>query len=1467
MKERSGATGRLVVSGLTAIMVLGGILPLLAGTASANNMGNLFNGFETGGNLNIGNPSDSWDFWENLNSYVGVMMKTTTDFDLRVHANIGGGGAILATSATAGTSPELCIWNGNGAAGANQRSAVVFLGAGAAIPNNYAIEYETSGTISPNSPFTDSFNNNDMLDVFQVYLSAGVNYTLKFLSINNGNADYRFFLFRTAAGAWTNMVSPLAAGGFWGSTFFNTNYTVPMGGSGYYAVAIMQYNNINTNYQFVVGAPDMTVTGISISPSPLTISGVSLLPQYRPFTFTATVNNQGYGDAGPFNVSSYNDLVPWGNVSHGGLAARTSTPSTYTYNTANPDSHVLNITVDADNMVLEDGASGPSVADGNNNNSRTDCVAESRSPWTNDFDDSVPSPLSYNYYYYTYYFMATDTQTFSLWNASAGTDFDMYLYGPTGTLVATAASSGYPERFRYYSASGGYHYIQVLRASGSGTRFTFSVDDADPTIQIVQPGDGACLKGASNELRIDCADLGSGINDTSTNPVFRVDGGAWNDMAFSQHGGYNYTANLNAGQFIDGNHTLEFRAVDNAGNSVMARENIIVDNTAPSACTVFEPGTGQYVRGQLTARVSATDTMGVAAVNMLFGGALSALGNQSAGYDGTTGFWHLALDTTGYTDGPASIMASATDRAGNIRGASALPFFIDNMPPELALTWPANGSYVGGNSLPVNADASDAAGCLTVRFRIDGEHWSDMNLTGGGYLSAWHSREYADGPHTVTVIATDGAGHIVERSVTVVVDNTAPTVLWGAPDANSFISGVYTVRVKASDIVGIRSVVLSIAGTDHPMTFNSGSGYYEYPLDTTELVDGEYQLNATVRDISGLNTATAVPRNVRMDNGFPVLSVNSPGQGEVVSGRYDFDLSASDAFLDRTEFRVDALGWLPAGTWNTSRHPDGPHTVTFRAVDMMGRMSEMALGLTIDNSIPACAFMAPGNGSFVSGVVTIQVTASDAAGLAGVRLNGTGAEPLTFNPVSGLYEARLDSSVLPDGPYSLVAECSDLAGRTVQSVLQLKVDNMAPMLSVQAPQESARLSGMLDVEAVAPDAFCTTLEYQLDSLGWKPVDRALDTSMVADGPHALSVRATDLSGKSTVVQLTIFIDNTPPLLSILHPTADGAFVRGEFTLRVAVGEMEEPGSVTYSVDNGTSMPLLINRASGYFEKAIQTSGMAETGVHAVTVKAVNRAGLTSNFTRTFRVDNTAPTITVRSPTNASQAKEVVISVDASDASGISSVQARIDGGQWRDMMMSRTSGRYELKWSTGIKENGYHRFEVRTEDSLGNTAGSVHYFKVENQDWSWAVLAFLVVLIVVVVAAVAVRGRKKRPEEHLPPSPQQAPAAASQASKEFPLAGPQPYEQPGQSNEPAPHPDQQTLQDFQQPSQPYQQSPQPYPEQSAQPYHEQSAQPPQQSAQPYQPYTQYPGQSPQPQQSPQTQHLAMQWSPEKPQEK
>jgi hypothetical protein len=568
-------------------------------------------------------------------------------------------------------------------------------------------------------------------------------------------------------------------------------------------------------------------------------------------------------------------------------------------------------------------------------------------------------------------------------------------------------------------------------------------------------------------------------------------------------------------------------------------------------------------------------------------------------------------------------------------------------------------------------------------------------------------------------------------------------------------------------------VSLEVLGKSYPMTLNTGTGYYEYPLDTTALPDNDTVLTVTASEVSGQNDDAVSTRTVRIDNSFPALSVAAPVQGEVVQGLYNFDLLAADAYLDRTEFRVDSLGWAPAaGGWDTAKHPDGVHTLTFRATDLVGRSTEVVLSLTVDNSVPVCAIASPGNMSFVSGTVLIQVRAFDPAGLASVVLEGTGTQDLAYNQNSGMYESGVDSTLLKDGTYRYTARSTDLAGRVTESSVWLRSDNTAPALSVSAPEDGDFITGVMAVVAEAPDAFPTVIEYQVDSLGWRAGNSTLDTALLSDGPHALAVRATDASGKASEARLVIRTDNTPPVVSILEPSASGVAVAGTFTLRMAVSEPDTVAGASYSLDGGHPLPLMMNRATGYYEQAIPTGALADELGHNISVTVLSRAGLSTTLTRPFRVDNTPPVVTVRSPANVAQKGTVVISVDIADNSGVSEVEIRLDGGAWKEMSVTRTPGRYEYKWPTGVAQNGGHTYEVRTQDSLGNRGTTVYTFKVDNPDYWPVVLVVLVVLTVVGGVMLVARGRKKRDEELLPPVEEPPGPAKPQGPEEFPEATP-----------------------------------------------------------------------------------------------
>ncbi len=386
-----------------------------------------------------------------------------------------------------------------------------------------------------------------------------------------------------------------------------------------------------------------------------------------------------------------------------------------------------------------------------------------------------------------------------------------------------------------------------------------------------------------------------------------------------------------------------------------------------------------------------------------------------------------------------------------------------------------------------------------------------------------------------------------------------------------------------------------------------------------------------------------------------------------------------------------------------------------------------------------------------------------------------------LNRASGLYEAALDTRALADGTYLFTALATDLAGREVGAALWLRIDNHPPELSVLSPEDGAHMTGELEVRAEARDEFGTVLEYQLDNTGWRPTSKTLDTTAVSDGPHELAVRARDESGQTTTLRITIYTDGTSPVVSILEPMAGGVAVSGELIVIVAVGEEGGLSGVTLSLDGAAPLPMAMNRATGYYEARLSTRALSDDVAHNVSVSATSRSGLVASATREFRVDNSPPVVRVRSPGSMEQKGDVRFDVEVSDATGVSSVMIRVDGGQWREMTASRAPGRFTFIYPTTVAQNGEHTFEIRVRDALGNEGTTVQAFRVRNDDWGPYILVLVVALILVALGAMVARGRRKRKEEAeaLEPEPSPPPEEPPKAFPEMaPLAPPEPSEAP-----------------------------------------------------------------------------------------
>jgi hypothetical protein len=284
---------------------------------------------------------------------------------------------------------------------------------------------------------------------------------------------------------------------------------------------------------------------------------------------------------------------------------------------------------------------------------------------------------------------------------------------------------------------------------------------------------------------------------------------------------------------------------------------------SPPAVALTAPAEGATVSGTVAVRASASDNAGVTQVAFFVDGA--SIGTDTNGADG----WSVAWDSTAVGDGAHTVMATATDTAGQTASDSHA-VTVDNVdaPPSVTVTSPAEGATVTGTVL-VRASASDDKGVTEVAFSVDGSPIGTDTDGTDGWSASWDTLTELDGSHTVSARATDTSGNTATDANAVTVDNTPPLVAVSSPLAGATVSATIPVQATASDNQTVASVQFFVDGSSIG-TDTSASGGWTVSWNTTTVPDGAHSLTATARDGAGHST-TSAPVVVTVENGDTVV--------------------------------------------------------------------------------------------------------------------------------------------------------------------------------------------------------------------------------------------------------------------------------------------------------------------------------------------------------------------------------------------------------------------------------------------------------------------------------------------------------------------------------------------------------------------------------------------------------------------
>lgn len=198
-----------------------------------------------------------------------------------------------------------------------------------------------------------------------------------------------------------------------------------------------------------------------------------------------------------------------------------------------------------------------------------------------------------------------------------------------------------------------------------------------------------------------------------------------------------------------------------------------LDATPPTGSLV---GLGGTVSGNVVIGANATDNIAVMGVQFLLNG-------QPVGLEDVSSPYQTNWNTATVANGTYQVSARIRDMAGNTFTTPATSVVVSNAPdvtaPSLVLQHPESGQLVSRTVL-LAAVASDNVGVVGVRFQINGNDFGEED-TVAPYRMAWDTSGVAAGSHLITAIARDAAGNVTSRTVSVSVDNTAPTVIAQIP--------------------------------------------------------------------------------------------------------------------------------------------------------------------------------------------------------------------------------------------------------------------------------------------------------------------------------------------------------------------------------------------------------------------------------------------------------------------------------------------------------------------------------------------------------------------------------------------------------------------------------------------------------------------------------------------------------------
>ncbi|MCT4712784.1 Ig-like domain-containing protein [Enterobacteriaceae bacterium H11S18] len=977
----------------------------------------------------------------------------------------------------------------------------------------------------------------------------------------------------------------------------------------------------------------------------------------------------------------------------------------------------------------------------------------------------------------------------------------------------------------------------VGNTSAPSDAFNFTVDTTAPNVPSIATPDDLTVTDDQGAIQ-GPVDNGGVTDDTL--PTFSGKGQTPGDIITVLDGGQPIGSAVVAedgtwqtdptAELAEGPHEITLTATDEVGNVSDPSDafNFTVDTTAPDAPPIVTPDNLTVsddqgaVQGPVENGGVTDDTLPTFSgkgqvpgeiITVLDGG--QPIGSAVVAEDGT---WQTD-PTAELAEGPHDITLTATDEAGNVSDPSdAFNFTVDTTgvatPDNLTVSddqgdiqGPIDNGGVTDDTLPTFSGKDQVPGDI-ITVLDGGQAIGSAVVAEDGTWQTDPIAELAEGPHDITLTATDEAGNVSAPS-----DAFNFTVDTTAPDAPPIVTpDNLTVSDDQGDIQG---PIDNGGVTDDTLPTFSGKGQVPGEIitvldggqpigsavvaedgtwqtdPTAELAEGPHDITLTATDEAGNvsdpsdafnftvdTTAPDAPPIVTPDN-LTVSDDQGAVQGPVENGGVTDDTLPTFSGKGQVPGEIITVldGGQPIGsavvaedgTWQTdptAELAEGPHDITLTATDEAGNVSDPsdAFNFTVDTTAPdAPPIVTPDNltvsddqGAVQGPVENGGLTDDSLPTFSGKdQVPGQiitvldGGQPIGSAVVAEDGTWQTDpTAALADGPHDITLTATDEAGNTSEpsDAFNFTVDTSAIVISIDgAYDDIAPIVGELENNSSTNDlrpelhgsatANSTVFIYDNDvKIGSTTSDADgkwtfTPASDLSEGANALTATVqTSVAGESEPSGIfTLDIDTTAPdapaiatpddlTVSDDQGTIQGPVENGGVTddnLPTFSGKGQVPGEIITVLDGGKAIGSAVVAEDGTW-KTDANAALAD-GPHDITLTATDAAGNTSDPSDPFNftVDTTAPANdAVVINDNVGPDQGIVVPGGATDDTtptfnGNTDPGSTViisDNGEVIGSAVAGDDGKWDFTPETPL-DTGPHDVTTETVDEAGNSSG------------------------------------------------------------------------------------------------------------------------------------------------------------------